>query len=122
MSAGHPLSGKQHLQPEDFCGETFILPDDSDSPGRTEELQNILAKAGIRCGRILYVPNQESILLNIRSGKGMALLDNSLREAYDERYCFSPVPGNCPAVCGVRLETRQPEPGGGVIYHDAERT
>lgn len=91
MSAGHPLAGKQHLQPEDFCGETFILPDDSDSPGRTEELQNILAKAGIRCGRILYVPNQESILLNIRSGKGMALLDNSLREAYDERYCFFPL-------------------------------
>ncbi len=91
MPAEHPLAGKPDLKPEDFCGETFILPAASDSPGRTEELQKILEKIGIQCGNILYVPNQESILLNIRSGKGLALLDNSWREAYDDRYAFFPL-------------------------------
>ena len=37
------------------------------------------------------MPNQESILLNIRSGTGMALLDNSWREVYDDRYYFFPL-------------------------------
>ncbi len=91
MPGDHPLAGKADLQPGDFSGETFILPEASDSPGRTEELQKILEKLGICWGRILYVPNQESILLNIRSGKGMALLDNSWREVYDDRYYFFPL-------------------------------
>lgn len=91
MSKDHPLAGKSHICPEDFCNETFILPEAMDSPGRTEELQKILEKVGIQWGQIIYVPNQESILLNIRSGKGMALLDNSWREVYDERYYFFPL-------------------------------
>ena len=81
MPGDHPLAGKADLQPGDFSGETFILPEASDSPGRTEELQKILEKLGICWGRILYVPNQESILLNIRSGKGMALLGQQLERS-----------------------------------------
>ena len=91
MGRDHPLAGKSRICPKDFCKETFILPEAADSPGRTAELQKILEKLGIRWGKILYVPNQESILLNIRSGKGIALLDNSWREVYDDRYYFFPL-------------------------------
>lgn len=111
MPAEHPLAGKQDLKPDDFCGETFILPAVSDSPGRTEELQKILEKVGILCRNIFYVPNQESILLNIRSGKGVALLDNSWREAYDDRYYFFPLPRDAAplsVVCAWKRENLNP--------------
>ena len=87
------LAAREQLRPEDLCGENFILPDGAESPGRTDELLAILKKMGIRCGKILYVPNQESMLLNVRTGKGIALMDNSLREVYDgDRYRFLEIP------------------------------
>ncbi len=89
----HRLAAREQLRPEDLSGENFILPDGAESPGRTDELLTILKKMGIRCGKILYVPNQESMLLNVRTGKGIALLDNSLREVYDgDRYRFLEIP------------------------------
>lgn len=89
MSKSHPMASKEDLKAEDLSGETFILPEDKEAPGRTDELKSILQKAGIQCGKILYVPNQESMLLNTRSGRGIALMDNSLREVYDtDHYRF----------------------------------
>lgn len=79
-SKNHALSGKKDLQLSDFKNETFILP--SDSPGRKEELFDLL---GFPCN-INYVPNLESQILNVRSGKGVALIDTSTDAAFDEKH------------------------------------
>lgn len=86
MSKNHKLANRADLKLEDFSNETFILPDALDSPGRTEELKNILDRLGISCNNIIYVPNQDSIMLNIRAGKGLALMDSSITSIFEEEH------------------------------------
>lgn len=111
MSEDHPLASIEDLKARDFSGQTFILPEEYDSPGRTEELREILRRSGIVCGDIIYVPNEESILLNIRSAKGVGLLDSSWREVRDARYRFfelDPETARLTAVCVWKKDNSNP--------------
>lgn len=93
VSKNSPLAKKEHLDPEDFIDETFLLPCPSDCPGRKEELENILKNLGIKYKGMEYRDNAESVTLNIRSGKGVALLDTSISVVSDEsHYTFFPLP------------------------------
>ncbi|SHJ68542.1 LysR family transcriptional regulator [Parasporobacterium paucivorans] len=89
-SKNHPVAEKENVHWTDFRDETFILPYPSDSPGRKEDLERIL---GYACADIMYVPNLESQVLNVRAGNGVALMDTSITQTRDEEhYCFYPFP------------------------------
>lgn len=92
LAKNHPLSTKENLETEDLKDETFLLPCPSDSPGRKEELELILKKLNLKYKDIVYIENAESVTLNIRSGKGVALLDTSIAVVSDEsHYKFFPI-------------------------------
>ena len=92
LAKNHPLTTKENLETEDLKDETFLLPCPSDSPGRKEELELILKKLNLKYKDIVYRENAESVTLNIRSGKGVALLDTSIAAVSDEsRYKFFPI-------------------------------
>lgn len=84
LSRSHPMAQKEDLKLSDFNGQTFILPDPDDSPGRAEELRNILKKVGVTEYDIFYVPNQESMVLNTRASRGVAFLDTSVKNLFEE--------------------------------------
>ncbi len=74
ISKRHFLYGKDKLSISDLKDEVFFLPEEKDSPGRERDLLYILHAYHISEGKIKYVPNQESALLQARLGKGVALL------------------------------------------------
>jgi DNA-binding transcriptional LysR family regulator len=53
--------------------ETFIAPDEKDSPFRLEDTNNLLSHYGFQCKKMKYVKNHESQLLNVAAGNGVAI-------------------------------------------------
>lgn len=92
MSSQHKLAKKEFLMDDDLKDEVFLLPCPEDTPGRKEDLERILKSAGLIYKDIVYRDNADSVNLNIRTGKGVALLDNSISVIADEaHYKFFPV-------------------------------
>ncbi len=92
ISKKHPLAQKETLEKDDLLNENFLLPRPSDSPKRKEELEDVLEKIGIKHKGVIYLDNAESVNLNIRAGKGVALLDTSVTIVSDEiHYKFFPL-------------------------------
>ncbi len=93
VSRSHPLAELDHIDPERFSREVFYLPYPEDSPHRTETLKKILRRMGIDCQRIRYAGNQESMLLQVRTGRGVGFLDTSVRSILNtDFYRFFEVP------------------------------
>ncbi|MBP2656029.1 MAG: hypothetical protein H6Q73_3598 [Firmicutes bacterium] len=86
FSDRHPLFSKEKLNVNDFSNVCFLLPASYDSPGREEELKNIFTRLGLECNEIMFLPNMESLFLNVRAGKGVALLDSSVREIFGKNF------------------------------------
>lgn len=94
ISDRHPLWRKDCLNIADFDNQTFILPELTDSPGRLESLQGICSSLGIKERQVLFAPNLESVLFAIRNGKGVGVLDSSVKSIYESRYRFLPLPAD----------------------------
>ncbi len=75
MAETHPLYGIKELAVRDLKEELFFLPEEEDSPGRERDLQYLLRACHIPEGRVRFVPNQESVFLQVRLGRGVALSD-----------------------------------------------
>ncbi len=76
VSEAHPLYGKEDLCIRDLANEVFYLPEESDSPGREKDLRYVLRANKVSDGNIRFAPNQESVLLQVRLGRGVALIDS----------------------------------------------
>lgn len=86
LSEKHPLYSKADLSLRDCEGETYFLPEPSDTVGRELDLKNILHAEGVANCRIRFVPNLASLYLQMQMGKGIALLDESVAGIRDPRY------------------------------------
>lgn len=94
LSREHPLAAKQDLKIEELRDETFILPDAKDSPGRIADMKSLLLPYGIDCARVLFVPNRESIHLNVCAGNGVGIVSTDIRDVQDSRlFRFLPLEG-----------------------------
>lgn len=76
ISEAHPLYNKPDLHLSDLANEIFYLPEESDSPGRENDLRYVLRANKIANGDIRFAPNQESVLLQTRLGRGVALIES----------------------------------------------
>lgn len=90
ISPLHPLYEKEKLSIQDFQGETFFLPEEADSPGREKDLLYVLRANQIQDGSICFVPNQESVFLQVRLGRGVALAEAASPQV--ERYHLRTIP------------------------------
>lgn len=72
MCANSALGERDDLTIYDLKDETFIAPDEKDSPFRLEDTNNLLSHYGFQCKKMKYVKNHESQLLNVAAGNGVA--------------------------------------------------
>lgn len=86
ISNKHPLFGKEDLTIRDLAGDCFYVPDPADAPGREKDLQRLLKLHGIDQGSIRYISNLESVLFQVRAGKGVALLNTENSRTRSEDY------------------------------------
>ncbi len=91
ISKYHTLFEKEKLSVTDFKDEYFYLPAESDSPGRTADLQRILRAHGISNGKIHKVPNLDSALMQMRMGKGVAIVDSGTKGIWNDNYRTIPL-------------------------------
>ena len=86
MSTSHPLATRSKLSIADLKNENFIMIDRNESPRGADMFIEICAKYGFSPNIVKQVPNPESLLLNIKSGIGLSIMDSAIflrnREAY----------------------------------------
>lgn len=85
MSVKNSLASKKEINMIDFQNEIFILPDPLDCPGRKNSLDKIFKEYGFKCEKYKYVSNLESIILNVQSNEGVAVLDESIEAVRNEK-------------------------------------
>jgi len=73
VCANSALGERENLTIYDLKDETFIAPDEKDSPFRLEDTNNLLSHYGFQCKKMKYVKNHESQLLNVAAGNGVAI-------------------------------------------------
>lgn len=76
ISERHPLYLRAEVRVSDLADEDFFLPGAEDAPGREADLRMILSAYGIRSSRIRFMPNLESVLFQMRAGRGVAMSDD----------------------------------------------
>lgn len=74
VCANSVLGEKENLEIQDLANETFIAPDEKDSPFRLEDTNDVLSHYGFSCKKMKYVKNHESMLLNVAAGNGVAIV------------------------------------------------
>ena len=74
VCANSALGEREDLTIYDLKDETFIAPDEKDSPFRLEDTNDILKRYGYQCKKMKYVKNHESQLLNVAAGNGVAIV------------------------------------------------
>ena len=82
ISSEHPLYEKSDLSVRDLENEVFFIPEESDSPGREKDLKYVLRANKVADGNIRFAPNQESELLQVRLGRGVALIDSGAAQIH----------------------------------------
>jgi len=103
MAASHPLAAKEDLSTQDFSGQTFLIPRQSDSEVARTKIINTLADLNIKDVKLQDMNGNESILFGVRSGSGVALLDTSMEIIFDNRYkCFHLPAENSISVVAVQ--------------------
>ncbi|MCR5665623.1 MAG: LysR family transcriptional regulator [Eubacterium sp.] len=90
ISKEHPLYEKENLTVADLSDETFYLPEELDSPGREKDLRYLLRAHKIADSKIRFATNQESVLLQVRLGRGVAVIDSGATQI--EKYNLRLVP------------------------------
>ena len=89
ISRSHPLAQKEDLSVADLKNEVFILPDQTDSPGRLEKMNMLLESYGFKCEKPMFVPNTDSMYMNVRAGRGVAIIADNVRSVIsDSSYRF----------------------------------
>jgi len=92
MSSSHPLADKDIIIPQDFSGQTFLLPRPMDSNMGRSDVLEILKKLNITGVKLISMNGIESMLFSVRSGVGVALLDSSMELVFDNRYRYFLLP------------------------------
>ena len=92
MSSSHPLASKESLVPQDFTGQTFILPSSVDSHLGRSDVLSILDALDIKDIKLRSADGNESRLFGVRSGVGVAMLDTSMDLVFDSRYRYFELP------------------------------
>ncbi|MCU6762608.1 Cyn operon transcriptional activator [uncultured Roseburia sp.] len=89
----YPVTKYHEITGKAFSGETFILPAETDSPGRKEDLYMIFDRLGISGEHIIYAPSTEAVMIKVRAGQGIACSDTSAAAVHDtESFRFYPFP------------------------------
>ncbi len=106
-SSKHPLASKTNLTPEDFHGQTLILPAVFDSRDRLLDMQRLLLR-GFGCTEADFsrmttrmVDTLETKQFLVRSGAGIGITGNCMDYAYDNRYTLFPLPGETMEIHAV---------------------
>ncbi len=95
ISANSRFARMKNLKIEDLKDETFIAPDEKDSPYRLEDTNEILRQHGFECGRMKYVKNHESVLLNVAAGNGVAIVCGDIPQVKNKMlFRFIELPAN----------------------------
>ena len=92
MSSSHPLAKIENPAIKDISGETFLLPSPSETNLGRLSILNLLKEHGVTNLKFRDENNLESLLFNVRSGIGVALLDTCMDCIYDNRYSSIPIP------------------------------
>lgn len=92
MSSTHPLANKRDLKLEDLSGETFFTADPSDSKGRHGDIHSMCERFNIRDVTVKSSGSIESIMYNVVTGKGVAMVSSANTCYLDERYTCIPIP------------------------------
>lgn len=94
ISKDHPLVQKPDFAVADLVNETAFIPDEKDSQGRSADFMKIMGAFGVDGNKIDIhpLPNLESILFAVRSGKGFAMSDTSMAPVFEEPYLRFTVP------------------------------
>lgn len=93
ISEHHPLFSKKKLTLKDFSEETILLPTPDNSPYRKERAGKLFQMAGFSPKGYRFVANEESMLLNIKSGKYATLLYDCVYSIEkDPRYRYVEIP------------------------------
>ena len=114
-SSKHPLASKTNLTPEDFYGQTLILPAVFDSRDRLLDMQRLLLRS-FGCTEEDFahmttrmVDTLETKQFLVRSGAGAGITGNCMDYAYDTRYTLFPLPGETMEIHAVwRKENLNP--------------
>jgi len=89
MSSTHPLAAKEDLTEQDFSGQTFLLPTPEESKHINTIVHESLNTMGIKNVNLRNMSSIESMLIGIRSGVGVSLVDSSIDLFFDNRYrCY----------------------------------
>ena len=94
MAEDHPLCRREKLAIGDLKDELFFIPEEEDSPGREQDLQYVLRACRIPEGKICVVPNQESVFLQVRLGRGVGLSDPDAEQIRNYRLRSIPIGGD----------------------------
>ena len=94
MAEAHPLYYRNELTIQDLKEELFFLPEEEDSPGRERDLQYLLRASHIPEGKVRVVPNQESVFLQVRLGRGVALSDPDAEQIRNYKLRTIPIDGD----------------------------
>lgn len=93
MNEEHRLARKTNCTFKDFEGETFIMPSEYDSPGRRNPLDEIHDAFNMRrCRNIIYTPNLESVFPYVRAGRGITLVDKTIKYLNEPGYRYFQIP------------------------------
>ena len=79
MSCHHPLANRDRVSLSDCRGENFYIISRDESPKAFDSVVSLCLKNGFTPNIIRNCPNVESLLLNVETGQGIALMDNSIR-------------------------------------------
>ena len=93
MAETHPMYDKKELKIRDLKEELFFIPEEADSPGREQDLQYLLRACHIPEGKVRVVPNQESVFLQVRLGRGVGLADPDAEQIRDYKLRKIPING-----------------------------
>lgn len=86
MASSHPLAKRNHVTIKDLKSENFVLIDRDVSPNGFDRAVEFCVKNGFHPKIVKQAPNIESLLLCIRAGLGVALLDSNLRLYNKDKY------------------------------------
>jgi hypothetical protein len=92
MATAHPLAGRENLDLSAFSGQTFLLPDMEESPGRGAAMLAICNELGIKDITIKTVESVEFMLFGIRCGARIGFVSMANDLVFDDHYFYFRVP------------------------------
>lgn len=109
ISNRHSLIEKSELKIEDFDNQVFVIPCSAASPGRSKALVRICNGLGIRCKEIIPVSNLETVLFYVKAGRGVGVLDSSIKSIHNGEFKYLVLPQDICPLSMVRIWKRDNE-------------